>query len=90
MDDLFDDLRDLDDDPSSGGGDEFDFDLDSDDGMAVGHVIGEEDELGGTGSSDMELLGMSAGERAFLSMMLFFNVLVLGIGLLIATGRIAV
>lgn len=35
-----------------------------------------------------KFLGMTAGERAFLSVMLFLCVSVLGIGLLIATGRI--
>ena len=87
MDDFFDDLRDLDDD-SSGGGGELEFNFDPDEGAVTGHVIGEED-FGDTGSS-MDFLGMSAGERAFLSMMLFFNVVVLGFGLLIATGRISV
>jgi len=33
-------------------------------------------------------LGMKASERAFLSLMIFLNVAVLGVGLLIATGRI--
>lgn len=35
-----------------------------------------------------KFLGMTAGERAFLSVMLFLCVSVLGLGLLIATGRI--
>lgn len=38
--------------------------------------------------SDDKFLGMTAGERAFLSVMLFLCVAVLGVGLLIATGRI--
>ncbi|MCA9886239.1 MAG: hypothetical protein KC708_24875, partial [Anaerolineae bacterium] len=33
-------------------------------------------------------LGMTAGQRAFLSIMLFFNVLIIGLGLLIVTNRI--
>jgi hypothetical protein len=33
-------------------------------------------------------LGMSARERMFLAIMFFFNVLILGIGLLLATGRL--
>lgn len=33
-------------------------------------------------------LGMTAGERAFLSVVVFLNVLILGAAILIATGRI--
>jgi len=33
-------------------------------------------------------LGMTAGERAFLSVMMFLNVLILGVAVLVATGRI--
>ena len=33
-------------------------------------------------------LGMTAAQRAFLSIMLFFNVLIIGLGLLIVTNRI--
>jgi len=54
-------------------------------------VVGR--EIGGGGSAAVTesrgFLGMSAGERAFLSVMLFFNVLILGILLLIVTERIA-
>jgi hypothetical protein len=39
--------------------------------------------------SDGRFLGMTAGQRAFLSMVLFLNVLILGAGLLIVTGRVA-
>lgn len=39
-------------------------------------------------SQPRKFLGMSAGERAFLSVILFFIVLVMGAALLIATGRI--
>lgn len=35
-----------------------------------------------------KFLGMSAGERAFLSVILFFNVLIMGAALLFITGRL--
>lgn len=34
-------------------------------------------------------LGLTAPQRAFLAFMIFLNVLVLGVGLLVATGRLA-
>jgi hypothetical protein len=83
------DFRDelLDDDDESGLGN---FDLD--DGeipVRLGRVIGEEDDFSATGGSgDGRILGMTAAERAFLSAMIFLNVVVLGIGALMATGRI--
>ncbi|MCU0512426.1 MAG: hypothetical protein MUE40_07630 [Anaerolineae bacterium] len=41
-----------------------------------------------TPPGDGRFLGMTAGERAFLSVILFFNVLILGAALLVATGRV--
>lgn len=38
---------------------------------------------------DPKFLGMSAAERAGLSVLMFLCVLVIGLGLLLATGRIA-
>lgn len=38
--------------------------------------------------AEKRFLGMTAGERAFLSVMFFLNVLVLGAAVLVATGRI--
>jgi hypothetical protein len=82
------DFRDelLDDDDDDFGG------FDSDDGIPVqlGRVIGDDDDdFADMGSSgDGRILGMTAVERAFISAMLFLNVLVLGIGALMATGRI--
>jgi hypothetical protein len=85
-DELFDDDDDfgLDDDDGS-----FDFDAGSgQSSRRVGQVIGEEDDFADTGGSgDGRILGMNAGERAFISVMLFLNVVVLGFGLLMATGR---
>jgi hypothetical protein len=79
MDD-FDDLRNLSDDDSASGrsmtvDDEFE-------GMA----IEDESDFASTESSG-PFLGMNASERMVLSIMLFGNVVVLGIGLLMATGR---
>jgi len=92
-----DDLRDFDDDAS--GGDEFDFEdeLPANLQEAIGDDFDEFADTGGDDESFGELLGqawnevvssMSPGERAFISAMIFFNVLVLGLGLLLATGRI--
>ncbi|GAB1420535.1 hypothetical protein MASR2M15_06350 [Anaerolineales bacterium] len=36
------------------------------------------------------LLGLSAGQRAFLSVVLFLNALIIGLALLIATGRLGI
>jgi hypothetical protein len=49
------------------------------------------DELASTSANTQatsKFLGMTAGERALLSVLLFFTVLVVGILLLITTGRI--
>jgi hypothetical protein len=83
MSDFRDELFDDDDDGS------FDFDAGSgQSSRRVGQVIGEEDDFADTGGSgDGRILGMNAGERAFISVMLFLNVVVLGFGLLMATGR---
>ena len=81
------DLRDelYDDDDNDFG----DFDSDDDLPVQLGRVIGEDDDFASTGSrGDGRILGMTAAERAFLSAMVFLNVLVLGVGLLMATGRI--
>lgn len=42
-----------------------------------------------TSADDGKLLGMNAGERAFVSVLLFFSVVLVGVGLLLATGRFA-
>ena len=85
-DELFDDDDDfgLDDDDGS-----FDFEASSgQSARRVGQVIGDDDDFADTGGSgDGRILGMNAGERAFISVMLFLNVVVLGVGLLMATGR---
>jgi hypothetical protein len=39
-------------------------------------------------SGDQRFLGMSAGERALISVMIFFVVLILGIAVLVVTDRI--
>lgn len=57
----------------------FDDDLDESEGVD----FGEDEDL-----APQRFLGMTAGERAFLSVMLFLNVLVLGVAVLVATGRI--
>jgi hypothetical protein len=77
MDD-FDDLRSLTDDESAAG-------LDVDDEFE-GMAIDEDGDFASTESSG-PFLGMNARERMVLSIMLFGNVVVLGIGLLMATGR---
>lgn len=72
------------------------FDFDTEDGelpVQLGQLIGGEDDdfddFDETGvSGDGRILGMNAGERAFLSVMVFLNVAVLGIGALMATGRL--
>ncbi|MFW5691611.1 MAG: hypothetical protein ACOCXZ_03830 [Chloroflexota bacterium] len=50
----------------------------------------DEDEIVGTEVSSQKrlFLGMTPLERMFISMFLFMNVAVLGIALLLATGRI--
>lgn len=40
------------------------------------------------GSTDKKFLGMTAVERMFLSLFFFMNVLIIGLALLLATGRI--
>lgn len=77
-----DELRNLDDDGGSG---RISFDDISDDDDFEGMAI---DEEGAAAQPSGPFLGMSAQERMFLSIMLFGNVLVLGIGLLLATGRL--
>ena len=79
MSDLRDDLFTNDDTVS-----EFDDIFGGDD--SSGQVIGGQ---ASASSSSSKLLGMTAGERALLSVLLFFAVLILGIALLLATGRIA-
>jgi hypothetical protein len=82
MDD-FDDLRNLGEDDRSSGRISFD-ELSADDefeGMAI------DDGSGSASASSGPFLGMNARERMVLAVMLFANVLVLGIGILIATGR---
>jgi hypothetical protein len=83
MDD-FDDLRNLTEDDRSSGRISFD-ELSADDEFE-GMAIDDGSDFDSTSSSG-PFLGMSARERMFLSIMLFGNVLVLGIGLLLATGR---
>lgn len=53
---------------------------------ASGQVIGGQSA---SSSRSGKFLGMTAGERALVSVLLFFAVLILGIALLLATGRIA-
>jgi hypothetical protein len=62
-----------------------------------GITLGDDFEFAGSSEIDSEgsahrtptkFLGMSAGERAFLSVILFFNVLILGAALLFVTGRL--
>jgi hypothetical protein len=59
-----------------GDDDEFDFDEDS-----AGFIDAPARE-------PKRILGMTAVERMFISIFLFLNILVVGIGLLLATGRI--
>ena len=85
------DFRDelFDDDDDFGLDDDGGFDFDAGAGQSpvrMGQVIGDDDDFSGTGG-DGRFLGMNAGERAFLSVMIFLNVAVLGIGLLMASGR---
>jgi hypothetical protein len=82
MDD-FDDLRNLNDDDSASGRS---FDSLNVDDEFEGMAIEDESDFASTESSG-PFLGMSARERMVLSIMLFGNVVVLGIGLLMATGR---
>jgi hypothetical protein len=53
--------------------------------VELGQEIHEVDE---TPQGDGKVFGMSAGERAFLSVVFFFNVLIMGAALLIVTGRV--
>ncbi|MDQ7035911.1 MAG: hypothetical protein Q9P01_14085 [Anaerolineae bacterium] len=81
----------FDDDDDEFGDGEFGFDID-DGEMPIGQIIGDGDDFDDfdeTGASgDGRILGMNGGERAFLSVMVFLNVVVLGIGALMATGRL--
>ena len=74
---MYDDLRQTVDD-------EFDFedDLEADEDFPVAFEASEGN------APQNRLLGMTPGERAFLSIMLFLNVLVLGAALLVVTGRL--
>jgi hypothetical protein len=67
--------------------DEVDFEEQAGKGALPAGIVIEDEPVA---QSDGKFLGMTAGERAFLSVMLFLNVLVLGAGLLIATGRIVI
>jgi hypothetical protein len=80
-----DDLRNLNDDDRSSGKMSFDDIADDDDfeGMAI-----DEEGNAVASASNGPFLGMNARERMFLAIMLFGNVLVLGIGFLLATKRI--
>lgn len=40
--------------------------------------------------SDGKILGLTAGQRAFLSVIMFFIILLFGLALLIVTGRLAI
>lgn len=69
----------------------FDFGADGELPAQAGQVIGAEDDFANTsGGGDGRFLGMSAGERAFLSVMLFLNVVVLCVAALMATGRLSI
>lgn len=70
----FDDLRDL---RESTGEDEDDY-----------LPFGEEEESAAVVERSSLFLGMTAIERMFLSIFLFMNVTVIGLALLLATGRI--
>lgn len=39
--------------------------------------------------NDGRIFGLSAGQRAFLSVLIFLNVLIIGMALMVITGRIA-
>jgi hypothetical protein len=80
-----DDLRNLNDDDSSSG--RMSFDDIGDDDEFEGMAIDEEGNAVARTPSG-PFLGMNARERMFLSIMLFGNILVLGIGFLLATKRI--
>lgn len=84
MDD-FDDLRNLTEDDRSSGRISFDelSDADQFEGMAI-----DDGSEAAARASRGPFLGMSARERMVLAIMLFGNVLVLGIGLLMVTGRL--
>ena len=89
-DELFDDDDDLGFDD-----DGFDFGDEGELPDGVGQVIGGDDEFsdfddtGSGGGGDGRFLGMTSGERAFLSVMFFLNVVVLCVAALMATGRIS-
>lgn len=80
----FDDLRSLTNEKKGNNQQQMSFDDfdDDDDAFEIGREI-ESNNLG-----DGRVLGMTAGERAFLSVIVFLNVVVLGVGLLLATGRL--
>lgn len=59
---------------------------DSDDEFPVDIDFGEDEDDRPVG--DGRWLGMTAGERALLSLFLFMNVTVLGLALLVVTGRL--
>lgn len=61
-----------------------------DDDLGFEDELDEEADALADDDSDEQsrFLGMTAGERAFLSVMMFLNVLILGVAVLVATGRI--
>jgi hypothetical protein len=59
---------------------------DDDEAMPASTIIGEDDDP--VAVSDGRFLGMTAGERAMLSVLLFLASLLLGAGVLIVTGRV--
>ena len=64
-----------------------DFDFEDDDGDDLGLDFGDEDESSKK-RSKRGFLGMTPTERMVLAVMFFLNVAVLGIALLVVTGRI--
>lgn len=81
MSDLRDDLFGNDEEAVSGYDDIFGGDEASD------AVIGSRGASASSGGG--KFLGMTAGERALLSVLIFFSVLIVGIAILLITGRIA-
>lgn len=68
-----------------------DDDADHDDGMALDiDTILEARAAAQSEPVERKFLGMTAAERAFLSVMIFFCTLVIGAALLIATGRMVI
>lgn len=70
---------------------EGDSDQDGDDDFPINFdASGDDDDEAARARQREPFLGLTAGQRALLAVILFLNVFVIGVGLLIVTGRIVI